>query len=112
MRQAPDLALLDEREQRADVDARRLEQHFAEGAPALSWKLFFQVPLFLFDDPPHEREAVRMHARAGEAENEIAGPNFGPGKHLVALDGADAEAGEVVVAIRVHAGHFGGFAAN
>ena len=34
------------------------------------------------------------------------------GQHLVALDRADAEAGEVVVALGVHARHFGRLAAD
>jgi hypothetical protein len=34
------------------------------------------------------------------------------GQRLVAFHGADAESGEIVVALRIHARHFGGLAAD
>ena len=40
------------------------------------------------------------------------GCDVGAGQHFVALDRADAKAGEVIIARGVHAGHFGGFAAD
>ena len=71
-----------------------------------------EVPGPVGNDPPHERKAVAVHARAGKAENDVAGCDSRAGQHLVALDRADAEAGEIIVAGRVHARHFGGFAAD
>ena len=53
-----------------------------------------------------------MHARAREAEDDVARRDARAGQHLVALDRADAEAGEVVVARRIHARHLGGLAAD
>ncbi len=53
-----------------------------------------------------------MDARTAEAEDDVARANLGTGQHLVAIDGAYAEAGEVIVSSCVHAGHLGRFAAD
>ncbi len=53
--------------------------------------------MFLLDDPANEREAVGMYAGAGEAEHDVAGPDFRSGQDLVPIDRANAEAGKVVI---------------
>ena len=53
-----------------------------------------------------------MDARTGEPEDDVAGRDARAGQHLGPLDRADAEAGEVIVAGGIHAGHFGGLAAD
>ena len=53
-----------------------------------------------------------MHPRRGEPEDHVARRDLVAGKLLAALDRADAEAREVVVAVGVHARHLGGLAAD
>ena len=65
------------------------------------------------DDPADERKAVGMHAGGGEAEDDVAGrARRVAGDQRAALDRADREAGEIVVALGVHAGHLRGLAAD
>mmetsp|Transcript_30321 Transcript_30321/g.90476 ORF Transcript_30321/g.90476 Transcript_30321/m.90476 type:complete len:759 (+) Transcript_30321:306-2582(+) len=65
------------------------------------------------DDAPHEREAVRVHARRAEADEHVSGSDlFEAGQDVSALHGADGEPGQVVVTGRVHARHLGRFAAD
>ena len=53
-----------------------------------------------------------MEARRGEPEQHVAFDDVVGRQQLAALGGADGKAGEVVVAVAVHAGHFGGLAAD
>ena len=53
-----------------------------------------------------------MEAARSEAEDDVAGHDALSGQLLAPLDGADAEAGEVVVARAVHAGHLRRLAAD
>ena len=59
-----------------------------------------------------QREAVRVQARRGEAENDVARPTSLRGRSSLALDGADREAGEVEVAALIEPRHLGGLAAD
>src|SRR5574338_1114351 len=65
VRQTFDPALLHERQERTDVDRRRLQQcrgqRFAEVR-----EILLQVPLVPLDDLPHQAEAVAVDARTGE----------------------------------------------
>src|SRR3546814_1680276 len=63
-------------------------------------------------EPAHERKAVRMHPRRGEAQDRVARCHLVGGQHVAALDRTDAETGEVIVAVRIHPRHFGGLAAD
>ncbi len=56
--------------------------------------------------------AVRMRAGRGEADDGVPGARAAAVDDAVALDDADAETREVVVALGVHAGHLGGLAAD
>ncbi len=53
-----------------------------------------------------------MQAGGRDAENDVALLHVGAGQRLVALHRADREAGKVVIALGVHAGHFRGLAAD
>ena len=53
-----------------------------------------------------------MHAGGGKADDRIACGNVRARQQLAALGGADGKAGEVVVVVRVEAGHFRGLAAD
>ena len=98
MRETLDPPLLDERQERADIDPRRLKQHLAQRPPLFRWKLLARAPTHSVDDLAHEREAVAVDARAGEPKHHIARRNVCARQHLVPLDRADAESGEVVIA--------------
>ena len=53
-----------------------------------------------------------MDPRTGEAEQHLPRRDLVAGQLRATLDRADAEAGKVVVAVGIHAGHFGSLAAD
>ena len=53
-----------------------------------------------------------MRAAGGQREQRVAGADRAAVQHAFALDGANAEARQVVFAVIVHVGHFRGFAAD
>jgi len=53
-----------------------------------------------------------MEAGGRQADEDVAGFDAGAGDHLVAIDGTDDEAGEVVFAVGIEAGHLRGFTAD
>ncbi len=100
---------LDQREKRTDVDSRR-----RRAAPRQAF-VASNVPSgvsHIAHDPPDQRETVRMNARARQAKDDVTGRDGCSGQHPVAVDRSDAEAGEVVVAGRIHARHLGRLAAD
>ena len=64
------------------------------------------------DDLAHQREAVGVHARRSDAEDDVARADVVSRQHGVALDGADREARQIVVVAVIDAGHFRGLAAD
>src|SRR5436305_11871494 len=84
----------------------------AQGASILCRECTPKVPAFLFDDAPNERKSVAVDARASEPEHEVSRFDMTPGKNFLALDGSNAEACEVVIALCVHAWHFRRLAAD
>ena len=59
-----------------------------------------------------QRVAVGVEAGGGQAEQHVAGLDGFAGDHALPLDHAHDEAGQVVFAVVIEAGHFGGFAAD
>ena len=112
VREPPDLPLLDERKKRPDINASRLQQDFAKRAAAFAGHGLVEVPAFILNDPPYQREAVAVHAGARKAEDGITGSDARTREHVIALDCSNTEAREVVVAFRIHARHLGGLAAD
>ena len=53
-----------------------------------------------------------MHPGAGEAQDNVTWSDLVAGEDLVPVYGADAKAGEIVVAFGIHARHFGRLAAD
>ena len=53
-----------------------------------------------------------MEAGGGKAEQHVAFDDVVGRQQLAAFGGADGKAGEIVVAGAIHAGHFGGLAAD
>jgi hypothetical protein len=103
-------ARADRGERGADIDACRLQQRRTERAGA---ERAGRVPAEarIRHDPPHKAEAVGMHARGGEAEQNVT-RRHARGQPRAALHRADREAREVEVARRVEAGHLCGLAAD
>ena len=64
------------------------------------------------DDAADQRKAVGVQARRGEAQHDVSLGDVGRRKQPAALDRADGEAGEIVVAAGVHARHLRGLAAD
>ena len=64
------------------------------------------------EHPPHEREPVRVHAGRREADHGVAGHDVAPVDELVAIDDADAGAGEVELAVAVDPGELRRLAAD
>ena len=59
-----------------------------------------------------QRVAVGVQAGGGHADEHVAGLDARAGDHLVAIDRAHDEAGQVVLAVGIEAGHLRGFAAD
>ena len=59
-----------------------------------------------------QRIAVGVQAGGGQAEQHVAGTDLRAGEQALALDRADDEAGQIVFAGGVEAGHLGGLAAD
>jgi hypothetical protein len=60
----------------------------------------------------HQAKAVGVHTGRGQAQYHVTGLNILAGENFGFFHGTDGKAGQVVLAIGVHAGHFGGFATD
>ena len=69
-------------------------------------------PHVLEQHPPHQRVAVRVEPRRRQAEQPSPGRMVAPVHAGGRLDDADAEPGQVVLAVGVEAGQLGGLAAD
>ena len=88
-----------DRQQRFHIDAGRLEQGLDQQPVLIEQGRAVELPALVGGEPADQREAVGMDARGGEAEDDVAGLDLVAGQRLAALDRADAEAGEVVIAL-------------
>ena len=69
--------------------------------------------LLLFEgDLARERVAVCLEAGGGQADEHVARADLRAGDDALLVDDADDGADEVVLALRIEAGHLGGFAAE
>ena len=66
----------------------------------------------MLDDLAHQRKAVGVDARRGKADHRVAGRDIVARQQRAAFGGADRKAAEVVIAVLVEPGHFGGLAAD
>ena len=64
------------------------------------------------NDLAHQRIAVGMDAGGGEAQNDVAFGDIAGRQQLAAFGSAHGKACEIIVAASIHAGHFGGLAAD
>ena len=93
------------------VAAVRLEEEVGERSVGAGER-GVPVELALEHDVAHQRVAVGVQPAAGHRQEHVAGLDARAVDDAVALDRADDEAGDVVVAERVDAGHLGGLAAD
>src|SRR3546814_7918691 len=63
------------------------------------------MPALVGREAADQREAVGVNAGGGEAEDDVARLHLVARERLPTLHRADAEAGEVVVALGIHARH-------
>ena len=99
-------------QRRLHINARGLQQGFAEFARFIERGRGVPRKFFVGDDFAHQREAVAVRATGRDAEYHIAKCYIFLRQDFVALDRADRETGKVIITIAIHAGHFGGFAAG
>ncbi|MEJ7718048.1 MAG: hypothetical protein WKF31_08825 [Thermoleophilaceae bacterium] len=78
-------------EHRTHVDGRGLEQRLADGRAGELGRAFLEVA----ERAAGEREAVRVHAGGGQADQGVAGPDASAGDHPIERDRAEAGAHEV-----------------
>ena len=64
------------------------------------------------DNAAHQRKSVRMDAGRGKADHQVACRDIVARQQIRAIDRSDGKAGEIVIAVLIHAGHFGGLAAD
>jgi hypothetical protein len=96
----------DRGERRFHVNTGRLQKRLAEGQIRSKGGCVRIVDAGGAGDHANQRKTVGMDPVGGEAEDHVTGCDLAPREHLVAFNGADAESGEVVVTIAVHARHF------
>ena len=106
------VAAADHFEHLLHVDLRRGEQHFAQQFVRQLGIDLVQIQAVIRKNLTHEAEAVGVHAARGDAHQHIAGPDLRSVDELRFLDHADRETGDVVLALGVHARHFGRLAAD
>ena len=72
----------------------------------------FRSGLRALDDLAHQRVAVGVRAVRGQPQHHVARRDRLAVDDARFLDDADGEAGQIVFAVRIHARHFGGLAAD
>ena len=100
------------RRQRLHIEPRRRQQRAAERHDRRERRRRIEAKPGLLDDLAHQRKAVGVHARRGEADHRVAGLDIAPRQQRAALGRADRKAAEIVIAVLVQAGHFRGLAAD
>src|ERR1700722_18943598 len=104
------IGLADRAQAGANVKFCRRQQRAAERHDRRERRLGIKGQAGLGDDLAHQRKAVGMHARRGEANHRVAGLDIAARQQRAAFGGADRKAAEVVIAVLVEPWHFGGLA--
>ena len=94
------------------VDAGGLQQRFAESLLRGEGCRGQPIQPLALDYPADQRKAVGVQPAGSEAEDHVALRDPVAGQDPIPFHGADGEAGEIVVAGAVHAGHFRRFATD
>lgn len=113
MGDALDEMLGEQRLERLDIDLGRGEQHFAHGFAAELVKLgTHRVAGLLEQSLAHEREPVGVHAGGRQTNQRVAFGDGRPVDDIGLFCDTDGETGKIILVRVIHAGHFGGFAAD
>ena len=97
------------RQHALDIQPGRRHHRLAERLPVQRGRQRVAGALNAF---AHQAEAVGVHAAGPQAQHHITGLDVLPSQNFGLLDHAHRKTGQVVLAHRVHARHFGGFATN
>ena len=112
VREPLDRARLDRGEQRANIDSSRGHQRLDQQHVLIEQCRAIELPALVGGQAANQREAVGMDARRGQAQDHVAVADGRAGQHLVALDRADAEPRQIIIARGIHARHLGRLAAD
>ncbi len=107
-----DFAAADRRQQALHINAGGFDQGIDQEHVLIEQRGSIQLPALVLGQAAHQRIAVGVDARAGEAQQNMARCNFVPGQLFAAFDSADAETGKIVIALSIHARHFCRFATD
>ncbi len=94
------------------INQGRREERLAKRECGLEGRGLVPAQALLLHHPADQRKAVGMDARGHDPEHRVARSDVATGQQHVALRSPDGEAGEIVVAWRVEAGHLRGLPAN
>jgi len=103
---------LHQRKERSDIDSGWRNQRFDQQYVGIEQRRAVHLPALVLRQTADQRKAVGMDAGGFQAKQQVAGFDGGTGHRLLAFHRADTETGKVIIAFRIHAWHFGGFAAD
>ncbi len=112
MRHRVHLRALQQRQHRLGIDPGRREQLVGDRPTGSRQERVHPELHHVEDDPAHERVAVRVEPRRGEAEHDVARADPRAVHDPRALDDADGEARQVVLTGGVQVGELRGLAAD
>ena len=104
--QAVYLDLFHERQYRFDVDASRREQSFGRRC-AIDLRVAGSIEYLA-----NQRIAIRVRSAGGDSNDDVTLGDGAAIDHFPALDRADCETREVILAGRIHVRHFSGLATH
>ena len=107
VRHALDELAVEHRAHEPQIGAVRLEQRLAHGGAQFTHVAVHAEAELLEDDAARERVAVRVHPARRHADERVALGDAAAGNQALAVGGADDEAGQVVFAVGIEAGHLG-----
>ena len=109
MNEPPDVEVLQEFQDRFHVDLRRPEKFQSEGSFETARPLAWIELSLVKKDPPGKGKTVAVKSRGGNADDPVPDAYFGTVDQFVRVNHSAAEAGQVIVAVRVKSRHLGRF---
>src|SRR5690606_29777120 len=94
------------------INTRWGKQRFAQRRARLERRIGLPAEAGKLDDAAHQRKSVGMNTGRSKAEDDVTFGNIATWQQAVAFGGTNCETGEIIIAIAVHAWHFGGFTAD
>ncbi len=107
-----DFATADSRQQALHINSRGFDQVIDQQSFCIEQGRTIQFPPFVGRQSADQRITIGMHTGTGEAEQHLIVGNLVTGQLFPALNRANTETRKVIIACRIHARHFRGFAAN